>query len=69
MTGIRFCEDGKEDELAVCCPDTRRLMDCTVDMVRIALVVCVARSGVGGWWVEERRLVGFLFFFAYTIYN
>ena len=34
VTGIRFCEDGAEDELAVCCPETRRLMDCTVDMVR-----------------------------------
>jgi len=34
VSGIRFCADGEEDELAVCCPDTRRLMDCTVDMVR-----------------------------------
>lgn len=33
VTGVRFCEDGAEDELAVCCPETRRLMDCTVDMV------------------------------------
>ena len=24
--------DGQEDELAVCCPESRRLMDCTVDM-------------------------------------
>ncbi len=34
VSGITFCADGEEDELAVCCPDTRRLMDCTVDMVR-----------------------------------
>eukprot|EP00624_Nannochloropsis_granulata_P001350 evm.model.NODE_1652_length_22004_cov_31.522722.7 len=32
VTGVRFGEDGQEDELAVCCPESRRLMDCTVDM-------------------------------------
>ena len=32
VTGIRFGDDGQEDELAVCCPESRRLMDCTVDM-------------------------------------
>jgi len=32
VTGVRFGEDGEDDELAVCCPESRRLMDCTVDM-------------------------------------
>lgn len=35
VTGVRFGEDGQEDELAVCCPESRRLMDCTVDMYAI----------------------------------
>lgn len=47
MTGVRFCEDGAEDELAVCCPETRRLMDCTVDMVRTRMFVGSSRGG--GW--------------------
>ena len=48
VKGIRFCGDGEEDELAVCCPETRRLMDCTVDMVR----ACV-RAYVGAEWDDE----------------